>query len=337
MGAAYEAERDIVNQAIGGAAILDVSVLGGFSIAHRAWLAPPRVTRTVQALLSYLLLNGDRAHAREALAEIFWPEYNPPQAQKCLSTALWRLRSIIEPRGIARGTFFDHGSLGEIRFRRDSSFRLDAIEFEQGVRAGLDFASKQRSTDAARSLEAAVEAYRGDLLPAFDGEWITLERERLKQLAISGLEQLAGCYRTQGDNARGLDCLKRILALEPLREDVHREVMRAHCELGQRALALRQYQVCGELLKRELDVEPAPETQGLHARIARQSSAPPPPSVASIRPGQSRDLRAELMRTLDALESARREIRAALELVNDGEPRSECSLWQRGEPRVRSG
>jgi len=44
--------------------------------------------------------------------------------------------------------------------------------------------------------------------------------------------------------------------------------MRLYCDLGQRSLAVRQYQRCREILAGELGILPMEETQALYARIA---------------------------------------------------------------------
>jgi adenylate cyclase len=59
-----------------------------------------------------------------------------------------------------------------------------------------------------------------------------------------------------------------------LREDIHRDLMRLHVEHGQRGLALKQYAHCCEILQRELDVSPAPETEQLHEQIRDQDLTP---------------------------------------------------------------
>jgi DNA-binding SARP family transcriptional activator len=43
--------------------------------------------------------------------------------------------------------------------------------------------------------------------------------------------------------------------------------MRCYSRLGQGPLALRQYQICAEALRAELEVDPAPETTQLYEQI----------------------------------------------------------------------
>ncbi len=63
---------------------------------------------------------------------------------------------------------------------------------------------------------------------------------------------------------------RKILAEDNCREDVHRRVMLSYLNLDQPHLALRQYHICVEALKDELDVPPMPATDELYKQI-RQS------------------------------------------------------------------
>jgi DNA-binding SARP family transcriptional activator len=57
------------------------------------------------------------------------------------------------------------------------------------------------------------------------------------------------------------------LQIDGLREDLHRQLMRALALSGQRAQAIRQYQYCTDILKRELQVEPSQTTRDLFQRV----------------------------------------------------------------------
>ena len=62
---------------------------------------------------------------------------------------------------------------------------------------------------------------------------------------------------------------RQALLVEPEREDAHRRLMAAYARVGQRAQALRQFELCAEALRRRLQTLPSPETAALHERIRR--------------------------------------------------------------------
>ena len=148
---------------------------------------------------------------------------------------------------------------------RSEAVRVDAVAFEDLVRKG--------SPDA---LEAAVALYRGDFLHGFSGQatgfedWLLTERERLRELAIHTLAHLLTQERAAGHLEVALRIALRLATLDPLQEPVHRTLMRVYAQLGRRGAALRQYQTCCALLRRELRVGPEAETKQLYQDVLRR-------------------------------------------------------------------
>ena len=66
----------------------------------------------------------------------------------------------------------------------------------------------------------------------------------------------------------GVAAARRLLALEPWREEAHRQLMLLLARSGQRSAALAQYEACRRALAEELGAEPARETVGLYQRLA---------------------------------------------------------------------
>jgi DNA-binding SARP family transcriptional activator len=299
---------------------LSISLLGGLRIAHRGSCGPARLTRAVQTLLAFLVLNRGRMHSREALVAAFWPDYNPKQALRCLSTALWRIRAVLEPRGVARRTFLLTTSLGEVGFCEEGDFWLDAASLEEEIGDALLAPAHAMSPASASRLEQTLSAHDGVLLAGFSDEWIARERERLELVWIQGVEQLMGYREARGEHAEVLRLAQRILERDPLREDMHRRIMTCCSRSGQRALAARQYRTCRELFLRELGVEPAEETQALYASIAKEI-----PRAGRVELHALSHLSDEIQRTLAALEAAERQLRDASRRVDELR-RSEASF-----------
>jgi len=105
--------------------------------------------------------------------------------------------------------------------------------------------------------------------PAF-GEWLTIERQRLRALVMRVLGKLVS--RESGPSA--IVIAQRLLMLDPLQEESHRALMRLHAEIGEVGLALRQYEVCRDTLRRELGTMPSLETESLHREIRQRAKEP---------------------------------------------------------------
>jgi len=239
---------------------LMLSLLGGFEarIGSGSPIAVP--TRKAQALFAYLALTADQTHPRDKLAALLWPDTPPASARNALRQTLFVLRKALSPA--ARGGLVMRGDAITLAA---GAVQTDVVAFERAV---------AESTPS--GLDRAAGLYRGDLLaglgvvaPTFE-DWLMSERERLRELALEAFARLLAHQRAAGTTAPAIQSAIRLLALDPLQEAVHRSLMRLYVQLGRRDTALRQYQECVEILRRELAVEPESETKELYQEILRQ-------------------------------------------------------------------
>lgn len=306
---------------------LNISLLGPFHI-HRDGLPEiPLAYDKVRALLAYLAIEADHPHRRETLAELLWPEQDERAARHSLSQALFSLRHAIGDRDAADSLLLL--TRDTVRLNPASAYWLDTQHFadlletvarRQKERERHSIRTARLDRGGARLLEQAVGLWRGQLLEqmpasgsaAFD-EWLLITREQLQQRAIWGLGMLVEHYEWRGDSERACACARRLLALDPWREDVVRRLMRMLASTGQRAAALEEYERCRSVLRDELDLEPEPETTELWRQLrtgrfsAVEVSRPRGisgalPSQPAFFVGRGRELR-DLQRLLDADDS----------------------------------
>jgi DNA-binding SARP family transcriptional activator len=81
------------------------------------------------------------------------------------------------------------------------------------------------------------------------------------------LETLAVTAQKAEDWSRSMKLAQRILSEDQFREDVHCMIMRAHAAEGNRAAVKDQYESLRKLLRKELGVEPAAETQKIFKQL----------------------------------------------------------------------
>jgi DNA-binding SARP family transcriptional activator len=193
-------------------------------------------------LFALLALRGrsDRAY----LAGTLWPECSEPHAHGNLRAALSRLhrRNLAGPLACLAG--------GVLALRPE--VEVDVHEVVAVARAVLDGDPVPAPRLAVRRL--ACE----DLLLGWYDDWVLLERERLRQLRLHGLEVLSGRLLAAGDLPGAVEAALEAVTIEPLRETAHAALIRAHLAEGNRAEATRQLQRLRELLRKELDEEPTP-------------------------------------------------------------------------------
>jgi DNA-binding SARP family transcriptional activator len=197
--------------------------------------------------------------------ETFWPDSTPEAARNSMNVTIHNLRRILRFPDAVQSILFHEGG-----YRLNPSIVVwaDLDEFEILIREGRRLETAGKNLESIQKYEAAVALYQGDFLSEDPyEEWPVTQRERLRTLYLDTLDRLSQQYFTQGDFNTSVQLCQRILNRDACREDVHRRVMRCYSRLGQDCLAIRQYQICTEVLKSELEVEPETSTRQLSEKI----------------------------------------------------------------------
>ena len=248
-------------------------------------------TRKATALLAYLAVS-DRPQRRATLAALLWPDNDEQKARGALRRTLSVLRSALGDRWLE--------AEGETVDLDRANVRVDVIEFRRAIADGR--------------FEDAAKLYRGDLLegfslrdsPQFD-DWQAAQADALRSGYADVLSRLAAATERDGDLVGALGFAKRHVAIDPLHEPAHRELMRLHMRSGDRSAALRQYRECVRLLDRELGVAPADETRTLHGAIeaGTLSDREPPAEVTTAAAiGDLHTLHGDYRRAIESYEAA---------------------------------
>jgi DNA-binding SARP family transcriptional activator len=257
---------------------LRIYLFGGLNVYRGEQPLPGFPTQKSRGLFAFLALNHGRSHSRSTLVGRFWGDSPESVARKNLRTDIWRIRTVLEPHGVEPGSCLAVEQ-DELALNTGMDHWLDVHAFEDA----LDQAAAADGDDPARLLRAAVDLYRGDLLEGVYDDWCVFERERLRLRYLDALERLIRHHDARGEWTDAAACAQRLLANDPLREHVHRAVIRCHLALGDRAAALRQFDTCARLLRQELEVEPSAETLALavEARCGepRSGARPAVPAV----------------------------------------------------------
>ena len=251
--------------------------------------------RKTVALLAYLAVTGI-SHSRETLLALLWPELDPQRAQNVLRRNLSILNKTLDSQWLV----LERDIVG---LDKETYVWLDVEEFRRLAQSWQDHGHppSELCPTCMNDLTAAVTLYRADFLagfgvrnsPSFE-TWQLLEMEQLQRELASVLERLVDSYENQADYEQAISYAQRWLALDPLRETVHRRLMRLYAASGDRTAALRQYQSSMQLLDKELGVAPEAETTALYEslrqegstgrksgeanRVAVEEAGPPPPS-----------------------------------------------------------
>lgn len=260
-------------------ALLSLSLLGPLQVTLVGTPVVSFESDKVRALLFYLAVEADRAHRREVLAGLLWPEQPERIARHSLSQALFNLRQVIADQRATPPYFWI--TRETIQFNTASEHWVDTAVFSELLVACDHHRHQSACIACAGRLERAVGLYRGSFLQEFSvagsvafEEWAHLKRERLHRQMIDALGQLTGYYERHGAYPQARRSVWRQLELDAWREEAHRALMRLLMLDGQRSAALAQYETCRRALAADLGVEPDPETIALYERI--QAAEPQP-------------------------------------------------------------
>lgn len=227
--------------------MLEIRILGGFALHLDGREIDSLRPGRAQSLLVYLLLHRDSPQPRSRIAAAFWPDTSEAQARTNLRREIHGLRKALPQEGD-----FLLVESQVLQWRGRQNWRCDLSDFEAAMAEG-DF-------------EQAVRSYGGELLPGCYEEWMLPHRERLNTSYCLALERCAEEREDRGDYAGALAALRALLALEPLREELYRQMMGVCLRAGDRGQLAAVYRECEQVLMRELELEPDPETQEFYRR-----------------------------------------------------------------------
>jgi len=140
------------------------------------------------------------------------------------------------------------------------------------------------------ALREAAELYRGNLLEGFvsavEGydEWLAAERLRYWRIGVGVLGKLLAAQIRAGWWESAVETAGRLLSLDPTQEVVHRTLMRLQLDQGRADAALRRYQECAEILRREFGREPSAETEKVREAINAALEQSPAPRDVFLKP-----------------------------------------------------
>lgn len=214
-----------------------------------------------QALLAYIAMHPSRRIDRATLATLLWDEAPPSRARANLRKTLSRLRDtltaakatalLIDPQSVALDT---------------ANLKIDALDLVQ-----------QQSLATPDSQQRMLELTHGDFCQGMEpgGEvltnWLETQRRHFREIVEQARISLAAHYLAIGAIDAAIEMSLGCLADDPLREDVHRDLMQLYLHQDRIGAALKQYRHCEAVLREELNASPGAQTQALLSSIQRKT------------------------------------------------------------------
>jgi DNA-binding SARP family transcriptional activator len=227
----------------------NLTLLGGWQLSRGHEVL--RIPASAQRLIAFVSLNDHVSRAY--VAGTLWPEVSEQHAHGSLRSTIWRTSRSCPGLLIINGETLavaDEVGVDVRELRRLFTGMLSSTR---------DGTANPGSADGRPlpKITALPDWLWGDLLPGWYDDWVMLERERLRQMRVHALEAMARTLAEQGLFAEALEVGMAAVGVAPLRESAHREVIRIHLAEGNLAEALRQFEVCAQLLRSDLGLEPS--------------------------------------------------------------------------------
>jgi LuxR family maltose regulon positive regulatory protein len=204
---------------------------------------------------------------REQIGTAFWPDLTPGKVRSNFHVAMYRIR-----RALGQPDYIVYDQ-DQYSFNRQLPYWFDVEEFERLLDRVEQFTGPAERR--VRLLIDAVALYQGDFLeglyPPGNDEWVILRREMLRRRYFDALLSLADHYLSEEQYVEAMETYQKVLSRDNLYEPAQRGLMLCYLRLGERGLALRQFQMLSQLMEEEYGAGPEPETVALYQQIVQGS------------------------------------------------------------------
>ncbi|QNP66637.1 AfsR/SARP family transcriptional regulator [Streptomyces genisteinicus] len=249
---------------------ISVYTLGAFELAIHGKPVQQWKAGKARDLFQFLLLRQGHVVPRETLHEALWPGSFWSASSSSLKVAVHALRRVLANYQASPGGT----STSSLRLvTRETGYTLqtsglwvDSEVFDDLVDQGHRAESAGARQEAGRHYRAAAELYGGDFLAGAPMEWASVHREWLRSRFLYVLQQLAESSMLEDNPLSVMRYCRRILEIEPYREESYRMLMYTHAQLGQLNQVRRWYDICATRLREDLQAAPEPATRLAYSR-----------------------------------------------------------------------
>ncbi|GAA4077588.1 BTAD domain-containing putative transcriptional regulator [Nonomuraea soli] len=225
-----------------------------------------------RAVLARLLVARGQVVPVDTLLYDLWSDDTAKGAQSGLQVYISRLRRVLEPgrpRGGPNRLLITVASGYALRVAAE---QVDALRFEQLVRAAGEHLDQDDPSSARARLEKALGLWRGTPYSDFaDQPWAEAEVNRLTELRLVARERHADTGLRLGMHAETVPDLEAMTTENPLREEGWRLLGLGLYRCGRQGDSLAALRRARTILADELGIDPGPALRKLESDILAQS------------------------------------------------------------------
>lgn len=227
------------------------------------------------ALLVYLAMTK-KPQRRTYIAGLLWSELDESSALANLRKTVHGIRAT-DPAGEHSIISVERQTLS---LSSQPTVSVDAIQFESALDEELI---------SEVDLLSSTALYGGEFLAGFYlrgaqgfSNWQSTVQSELHHKYIFALSRLSSLYEQKGNLEQAIYTGQKLLALEPLREDLYLRQMQLYNSTGQRSDAIKLYHYCEDVLQTELATRPAPQLSEFYKELQNTSSSIHPKQVDAL-------------------------------------------------------
>jgi LuxR family maltose regulon positive regulatory protein len=248
---------------------LTINMLGPVEVFRdpaRPLAADAWTTKRARDILCFIASRRHRRASKDTIIDTFWGEADFEAVEKNFHPTVSHIRKALNSNQPLKQNFLLYRD-GDYQLSPNFSYHIDTEEFDRLVAEGETARRAREFDQCINAYERAIAIYRGEFMQGSYDDWVEEQRSYYREQHLRMLEALAAVAQKTEDWARSLHLAQEILRGDPYREDVHCMIMRAHAGQGNRHAVKEQYETLRKLLKKELGVEPAAETQKIYREL----------------------------------------------------------------------
>jgi DNA-binding SARP family transcriptional activator/tetratricopeptide (TPR) repeat protein len=241
---------------------LQFRLLGPLEVRAAGEPVPIGGTRQ-RIVMAMLLLEAGQVVPTERLITAVWDGEPPTTARTQIQISISKIRAWLSGLGLA-DAIVTHESGYVIRVPPET---VDLARFTRLVAGGRAAARRQQAADAAATLRAALDLWRGGAMAGIRSRLLQAVALRLDEDRLAVTEECIELEIRIGRHHEVIGELRGLVAAHPLRERLYGQLMLALYRDGRQAEALEVYRDARHILVEEFGLDPSESLRSLERAI----------------------------------------------------------------------
>jgi DNA-binding SARP family transcriptional activator len=223
--------------------------------------------RQGRRLWAFLVLKRRLPVPRDEIADAVWGDDTPDAWDVALNALVSRLRAALRPLARTTPDLAIHSEVGCYVTTLPEGAFVDFERARWGRHEADRLFGRGEYDPALPEARVAMEIAGRGFLPGEEAPWIQAHRRTLAEIHVHALELTVEAELRRGRPESAEREAEALVALDPLREEGYRLLMRAMSARGNAAEAGRVLADCRRVLREQAGLAPSPETERLFRQI----------------------------------------------------------------------